>query len=296
MMRLVSGTLGLLLALWIPYPVFADGDGGGFTPKVSAPTVSSDVRVASGPSGVTIYIGITTTTPGSSGTPGSTELISSPGAPECTATPMNIGHGSAGWVQDGLAANPDTVPWTVSCDTGYFGVAWVPVDAPGTPGVVVSSPPGDPVDPLTVAESILGLVPVPPVTVSANPGIGMVAMPSWFWVDGYDGAPLYGAETLGLITVEVEATPDRYDWSFGDGHVLATTSLGQRFPAESDIQHTYEQSAAAVGGAFPVRLEITFSARYRVNGGAWLPLSPIAHAFTQDYPVQQLQAVLTRGQ
>jgi len=161
---------------------------------------------------------------------------------------------------------------------------------------VVNGPSGEPVDPLTVAESILGGVPVPPVTVSANPGIGMVAMPSWFWVDGYDGAPLYGAETLGLITVQVEVTPERYDWSFGDGHTLVTNSLGQRFPVESDIQHTYERSSASTGGAFPVRLEITFSTRYRVNGGAWLPLEPIVHSFALDYPVQQLQAVLTRGQ
>ncbi|PKN81925.1 MAG: hypothetical protein CVU47_04940 [Chloroflexi bacterium HGW-Chloroflexi-9] len=209
---------------------------------------------------------------------------------------MNIGHSSAEWVQAGLDANPDTVPWTVSCDTGYFGVAWVPADAPGAPDVVVNGPPGASVDPLTVAESILGAVPVPPVTVSANPGIGMVAMPSWFWVDGYDGAPLYGAETLGLITVQVEVTPERYDWSFGDGHTLVTNSLGQRFPAESDIQHIYERSSASTGGAFPVRLDITFSTRYRVNGGAWLPLEPIVHSFALDYPVQQLQAVLTRGQ
>ena len=82
-------------------------------------------------------------------------------------------------------------------------------------------------------------------------------------------------------------------WTFGDGTSLTTTSLGEPYPAESDIQHVYEQSSLAAGGTYTVTVQATFSARYRVNGGPWQSLEPISRSFTTDYPVQQLQSVLT---
>jgi hypothetical protein len=206
---------------------------------------------------------------------------------------MNIGNASAGWVRDGLAANPDTVPWTVSCNNGYFGIAWVPANAPGTPAVVITNPGSPAVDPIALAASVLGTVPLPPITVGASPGVGLVAMPSWFWVGGYDGSPLRGSRTLGLVTVDVEITPSRYRWIFGDGGAIDTVSLGRPYPTESDIQHVYERSLPSAGGVFNLRLEITFSARYRVNGGAWIPLDPITQVYMRAYPVRQLQSVLT---
>ena len=39
-------------------------------------------------------------------------------------------------------------------------------------------------------------------------------------------------------------------------------------------------------------VEVTFAARYRVNGGAWVALDPITRSFSNQYPVQQLQSVL----
>jgi hypothetical protein len=146
---------------------------------------------------------------------------------------------------------------------------------------------------VAVQASVLGIVPLPPVQVGANPDIGLVAMPAWFWVDGYDGSTLRGSRTLGLITIEVEITPTGYRWSFGDGAVIETLSLGRPYPVESDLQHTYEQSSLSTGGSFDVGLDLTFSARYRVNSGPWLPLEPVVQSYTRAYPVQQLQSVLT---
>ena len=97
-------------------------------------------------------------------------------------------------------------------------------------------------------------------------------------------------------TVDVEVEPMLYRWYFGDGTTAETPSLGQRYPAESDIQHVYEQSSLAAGGAYVVTVEVTFSARYRVNGGAWEALDPITRSFSNDYPVQQLQSVLVGQQ
>ncbi|MEZ4503142.1 MAG: hypothetical protein R3C39_10995 [Dehalococcoidia bacterium] len=258
--------------------------------------MSTEINVVSNADGVTIYIGLVELAPGSEGSPGDDDTISVTEGPNCTATPMNIGNASVGWVREGLEAHPDTVPWSVNCDNGYFGIAWVPTDAPAAPDVVVGEPPIPAVDPVAVQASVLGIVPLPPIKVGANPDVGLVAMPAWFWVDGYDGSTLRGSRTLGLITIEVEITPAGYQWTFGDGAVLDTLSLGRPYPIESDIRHTYEQSSLIAGGTFEVQLDITFSARYRVNGGAWLPLAPVVQTYTRDYPVQQLQSVLTSSQ
>jgi hypothetical protein len=261
------------------------------TPRDNKP--HEEISVVSGPNGVTIYIGLVELAPGSEGSPGGENPISTDAGPNCTATPVNVGNASVGWVLEGLEAHPGTFPWGVNCDNGYFGIAWVPTDAPAAPDIVVGAPPIPAVDPVAVQASVLGIVPLPPIKVGANPNVGLVAMPAWFWVDGYDGSTLRGSRTLGLITIEVEITPTGYRWTFGDGATLETLSLGRPYPTESDLQHTYEQSSLMTGGTFEVQLEITFSARYRVNSGAWLPLAPVAQSYTRAYPVQQLQSVLT---
>src|SRR3546814_14417552 len=54
--------------------------------------------------GVTIYVGIRATRPGSSGSPGASDLISGPATPTCTAQALNVPFDSAtnGWMRDGL--------------------------------------------------------------------------------------------------------------------------------------------------------------------------------------------------
>jgi hypothetical protein len=94
---------------------------------------------------------------------------------------------------------------------------------------------------------------LPALQINMNPRLGMVAVPTWFWVDGYDGNTLPLADTLLLpheecrrvvdrdgrgdpildgnghpsshrecrtlwdsLTVEVLAWPSTYSWDFGD--------------------------------------------------------------------------------
>ena len=122
---------------------------------------------------------------------------------------------------------------------------------------MVVGPPLAAVDPVAIAAEVLGIVPLPPIRVGANPGVGLVAMPSWFWIDGYDGRRLSGSRAVGLIVVEVEIWPANYHWSFGDGAALDTLSVGRAYPEESDVRHTYEQSSLRAGGTFSTQLEIT---------------------------------------
>ena len=263
-------------------------------PMENRPEVSVEISVESSPEGVTIHIESETLAPGSPGGPGTPGTPDSSDPPDCSAAPVNVGDHSTEWVTEGLEANPGTFPWAVNCDNGYFGIAWVPTGS-GAPDVVVGEPPIPPVDPELVRRSAFRIVGLPGISVGANPDVGLVAMPAWFWVRGYSGGTLTGSETLDRSHVSVEITPASYRWSFGDGSALSTSSVGRAFPAESDIRHTYERSSQGVGGAFSVQLRITWSARYSENGGPWQQLAPITRTYTRSYPVQQLQSVLTQN-
>ncbi|MDE3075208.1 MAG: hypothetical protein KGJ86_07240, partial [Chloroflexota bacterium] len=80
---------------------------------------------------------------------------------------------------------------------------------------------------------------------------------------------------------------------FGDGNSLVTQSLGQPYPAESDITHSYEYSSLPFASGFPVRVTVEYDAEFRVNGGGPQGLPPIIRTYEHDYPVQEIQPVLT---
>lgn len=289
MRRVMVTLLAIGLAVGVTSRVQAD-DGDPWTPGEDKPGTS--ISVESSDDGVTIYIAVSESSPGSSSDPSSSSNADGSGGWSCTADVMNIGNASREWFERESALHPGEAPWVVRCDNGYFAIVWLPIDTEPTDIEIVVVQ-GDSVDPATVAAELLDHVPVPNIVIGVNPTTGLVAMASWFWIEGYDGLPIVASDTLGDVTVEVEITPTGYRWNFGDGATLDTTSLGQAYPQESDIRHTYEQSSLSVGGSFAVTVEITFSARYRVNGGSWQPLQPITRAFTAAYPVQQLQSILT---
>jgi hypothetical protein len=287
----VAALVAAALIAALPSASQADDPDDTYTPDPDAPTSDATISVESSGDGVTIYIAVSETSPGSSSDSSSGSTTGGSGW-SCTADVMNIGNATREWFEQEAPLHPGELPWIVRCDNGFFGIVWLPIDTePADIEIVVVQ--GDSVDPATVAAQLRDQVPVPNIAIGVNPTTGLVAVPSWFWIEGYDGTPIIASDTLGGVTVEVEITPTGYRWSFGDGATLDTTSLGEPYPRESDIRHTYEQSSLSVGGSFAVRVEITFAARYRVNGGPWQPLDPISRGFTAAYPVQQLQSILT---
>jgi len=197
-----------------------------------------------------------------------------------------------------------------------------PAPAP-QPAAVAAAPPsgGGGPDPRDIAMDIRGHVPLPDIQIGVNPSAaGIVAIPSWYWVKGYDGHAFGASRTVDIpaeigaevpiegpgavptddprrqgtsFSVEVQIAPTSYQWSFGDGSSLEGHSLGQPYPATSDIQHTYQYSSVRQPGGFPVSMTITFSADYRVNGGAPQGLPPITRTSQMTYRVQEIQTVLT---
>ena len=290
---LVAALVAATLLVSFPSAIHADDpDDDVYTPDPDSPTISADITVESNDDGVTIYIAIDESSPGSSTDPSSENPGGGPGGWSCTSHPMSIGNATRDWFEQESALHPGEAPWIVWCNDEFIGIVWLPI-AIEPPDIQIIVVPGSSVDPVSIAAELRDQVLVPDITVGVNPDVGLVAMPAWFWIEGYDGSPISTSETLGGTTVEVEITPTSYRWSFGDGAAMNTLSLGRPYPQASDIRHTYEQSSLSADGAFAVTVEISFSVRYRVDGGAWQPLDPISRSFTASYPVQQLQSVLT---
>jgi hypothetical protein len=119
-------------------------------------------------------------------------------------------------------------------------------------------------DPYPVAVQMAAQLPPPELRIGMNPTLGMVAVPTWFWVEGYDGGTLSQSETVreshevchlvavrdangqvildangrprtrrectvdgSTFVVDVRLWPNRFAWDFGDDHGRSIACAGQ---------------------------------------------------------------------
>lgn len=190
--------------------------------------------------------------------------------------------------------------------------------APTATESVGGTSPGRVLEPREVAVEVLEQIPLPDMQVRMNPNVGLVALPAWFWLEGFDGAAITRSRTVDVppltdssvpldvvpaddpsrqgtsFRVDVRVWPVRYAWTFGDGGAHVTESLGRAYPQVSDIQHVYQYSSLRFRNGYPVRAEAEFAAEFRVDGGPPRPLPPVQRRYDAEYRVQEIQAVLTR--
>jgi hypothetical protein len=209
-----------------------------------------------------------------------------------------------------LAPDPDRglVPWVPEAEVRRQEPG--PLPAEQRPGG------GGGTDPREVAVDILVHVPLPDIRVRMNPALGLVALPSWFWAEGYSGESFGASRTVDIpapvgplvpftevpadhpdrrgrsFTVEVRVGGSRYEWDFGDGAGVSGGSLGRAYPAESDVRHTYRHSSLPFVGGFPVRLTVEYQAEYRVDGAGPFGLPPVRRTYETAHRVQEIQTVL----
>lgn len=81
-----------------------------------------------------------------------------------------------------------------------------------------------------------------------------------------EAAPFERSVTLVGQRVDLRIRPSGFAWSFGDGEERTTTRPGAAYPA-LEITHEYTR-AGQVGPS----VDTTYSAEFRVNGGAWEPV------------------------
>lgn len=155
-------------------------------------------------------------------------------------------------------------PVTISVDigTGLFenfcsGTNWTLDCSPQ--GAAPSQPPT--VSPGLVAQAFREL-PLPPSELVVQPPDGrtLVNFATNFYTQA---APLNRTLTLLGRRVELRIWPAEFTWRFGDGSTLGTTSAGTPYP-DLDITHAYRRR-----GVVAPRVDTTYAAEFRVDGGAW---------------------------
>lgn len=164
---------------------------------------------------------------------------------------------------------------------------------PGQPARLLVVPPADRAAAGRVlAEELVAQVPLPDSRIRTNPSSrGLVGIESWFWVEGYDGSPIARSIDVFGLAVDVEMTLERVRWAFGDG-TEQVGDLGRAYPAESSVRHAYQRDSGDT--AYEVVATFVFGARFRVAGGPWVSLPPIARQAGTSHRVIQAEAVRTR--
>jgi hypothetical protein len=127
-------------------------------------------------------------------------------------------------------------------------------------------------------------------SVHQNPNRCITHVPTWYWVTGYSGLPLTAMGELDVpwvhnwidvaglhrsesgtyhLSIFVRLRPARYLWQFGDGANADTNSLGQAYPSESNVQHSYgHNSAKQPDGKYTYGLTIDWASDWTVSGDA----------------------------
>jgi hypothetical protein len=129
---------------------------------------------------------------------------------------------------------------------------------------------------------------VPPASVEA-PGYTLVNLDTTFYTH-----PVTIDRALDIIgfAVDVHLEPQAYAWHWGDGTTSRTDRPGRPYPA-TDVTHTY-QHATDQGQALAVRVDVTYTASYRVDNGPWqtIPDTLTITGTETTLPVKQAAALL----
>lgn len=346
----------LVVAFSIAGPVLADQDERPDRDwRTTAPSgVSQRGSISRTRDGLSVYVGISGRGAGSTGAPAAAPPRQSQqltyggrpaggaGAGGRTAGGLSQGGssprvewgpstGGANQIVRGGPSSFETQPGGRTTPLGGASIGgWsFPAPAPGDP----TAPGGPPtawtpvgpvprIDAWAVARQAVYDVPLPSLTLRANPDPGIVAVPSWFWVDGYGGQTLTHSKTVQAshtacrlnngeqecrevddsVTVTVELVPARYAWTFGDGtdgDFGDDRGLGRPFSdpgSPSPVAHAYRASSVAYvpQGGYPISLTVTFSAAFSVNGGAREALPDVRQTYTARHPVREVQPVVVR--
>ncbi|MDQ3145571.1 MAG: hypothetical protein M3R01_01335, partial [Actinomycetota bacterium] len=222
-----------------------------------------------------------------------TSLTVTTASPGSGRAPSARGNGAAD------ACDYHLIPWYsgtearvfwVLCNGSFVGLTSIGPDDPAAARAARA------VDGRAIAERVVRNVAVGDVEVGARPRTrGVTGVPTLVWVEGYDGTPVERrVNELGVV-VDVAVTLAGVRWDFGDGAGAEGTEgkdLGQAWPARSSVRHAY--AASSPEGGYPLSVEVTLEAAYRVDGGPWQALSPLRRRAGTSHAVAEVEAVRNR--
>jgi hypothetical protein len=96
--------------------------------------------------------------------------------------------------------------------------------------------------------------------------------------------PFAATVTLLGQTVDIEARPTAYQWNHGDGTTQSTATAGAPYPAKT-ITHRYQHT-----DQLRTNVTVTYTARFRVNGGDWDPIEETVAITGPDTGLQVTEA------
>lgn len=190
------------------------------------------------------------------------------------------------------------IGYDVVCN-GVTSIHWVIPSAAAPKPVAHTTP-------KAIFDFVSATVTLPRMAVAANPtAMGITGLASYFWISGYQGAPITASKPDGTFTVNIVATPVSYTWGFGDGTSFTTAGQGPPSTA-SAVTHTYtvmsSRSPYALAGRYLVAVTASFDIRFQVTGPGISPtwqdfssydLGPLTDSATLSYPVGEIISDLT---
>ena len=184
-------------------------------------------------------------------------------------------------------SGPGANVYWVLCNGSFVGLVSIGPDDLAAPRAARA------VDARAIAERVVRTVPVGDVAIGVRPRTrGVTGIPSLFWVEGYDGSPVERrVDELGVV-VDVAVTLGHVRWDFGDGATLEGGALGEAWPARSSVRHTY--AASSPPGGYPLAVDVTLNAGFRVDGGPWQALPPLRRSARSSHAVAEIEAVRNR--
>ena len=160
-----------------------------------------------------------------------------------------------------------------------------------------------PIDPAVLRGRAAAQVVLPPPSVGTFPPLSnpaIVQTETWMWID--DGwSPLTAEEGQGFTTVTVTATPQRADWSMGDGSVVPCDGPGVRwepgrYESGSTCTHTYTRSSAGQpANRYSASVTVVWDLTWSINGSPQGSFGQVDQTSAFSIAVGELQAVESNG-
>jgi hypothetical protein len=152
---------------------------------------------------------------------------------------------------------------------------------PGPPGAPAA---GGVAPQVVTAADVARFLPAVGVLHSEPAGWAAVGVPANFWADVH---PATVAGTLLGGPAEVRFTPQLYRWVYGDGADRTTATPGSTWAdlGQQELTPTATSHVFTARTTRQARVEVLYSAEYRVGAGPWLPVLGAVTGATPPMPM-----------